>query len=95
MADNRVRPDARRAGKETGDMSHDAMYEMQQIKTKLIGATIVSALVTPSTDRGYEPRYFGFVAVRDGVRLEVWIDSDQEGNDCGHLDIKERWRDRQ
>jgi len=64
-------------------MSHNAEWEAEQAK-KLIGYTIADSVLTPSGES------FGLVLTKPGMKgggVVVWVDSDQEGNDCGHLSI--------
>jgi hypothetical protein len=64
-------------------MSHNAAYEAEQILQLLIGGTITSCF----TDEHQEG--FGFKVANKGKTYEVWVNSDQEGNDCGALEIIE------
>jgi len=62
-------------------MSHNAKWEAEQAK-RLIGYTIIGTTLTPGTES------FGLVIEKGGIKaVVVWVDSDEEGNDCGHLSI--------
>lgn len=64
-------------------MSHDAQWEATQAKA-LIGLTIVDTVISPGKEA------FGLVLTCpewEKGDVVVWVDSDQEGNDCGHLSI--------
>lgn len=66
-----------------GNVSHNAEWEAEQAK-KLIGHKIVGVVV----DTSGEPEYWGLI-LQNGERspITVWVESDEEGNDCGHLCI--------
>jgi len=79
-------------------MSHDVDWETKQIEDVLAGAIIVG----PVSDA--EGEYFGFrvhlPTIHPSKRVKgtepmyqphetvVWVDRDQEGNGCGHLNIE-------
>lgn len=65
-------------------MSHSAMWEATQAK-RLIGYTIKDSILTPGGES------FGLVLTKPDMKggdIVVWVDSDQEGNDCGHLSFR-------
>lgn len=64
-------------------MSHDNKHMTEQIKRRIVGATISTALGTKDGES------FGFrVITKDGNVLDCWVDQDAEGNGPGWLDIQ-------
>lgn len=55
-----------------------------QILSKLLGGTIVGTIIDP------EQEHFGFEVKKGHLTYNVWIDSDEEGNNPGSLSIEEQ-----
>jgi len=64
-------------------MSHDAEYNKQKIDSKLIGGTITESFIASDGEN-----FFGFRVTNKGKKYNVWIDSDEEGNECGSVTIE-------
>lgn len=64
-------------------MNDDIEYQLKEINRKLKGGTIISALSTPDSDA------FGLLVQVGKKKINVWIDSDAEGNGAGWLSIEE------
>ena len=63
-------------------MSHDNVYMAEKVISKLVGATITGAMLTPDKES------VGFMVEKNGKIAHVWVEADAEGNGSGWLAIE-------
>ena len=68
-------------------MSHSAKWNAQRIQTQLVGGTIIRGIFDKGDGEYREDGFGMLIEFPDKSIKAVWILSDDEGNDCGGLDI--------
>ena len=65
---------------------HDAVFQVEKVIPSLIGGKITNALIDKTKQK------YGFMVKmpkkQGGKIYDVWVDADEEGNDCGCLFVE-------
>lgn len=64
-------------------MTTNAEHEVEEILPLIMGGKIVGSFLSENNE------LFGFIVKKGKKMLNVWVDSDEEGNNCGSLKVEE------